>query len=139
MKSFTKTELENLRKKIIKKGRKHIQSRKIEYNDVLFDSGAELRGFKNRELLEKAGEIFNLEYHRETYGLTVNGQLISKYTPDYWFHDKHGILHVQDFKPKAKTAKEKRYLQGTAAWTRYRFNCKLMKAIYDIDVETVYD
>lgn len=120
-------------------GRKQIQSKKVVYNGVKFDSTGECNGFKRRELQEKAGEIFNLEYHPEPYRLVVNGILIATYRCDYRFHDKNAILHVQDFKPYPKTAKQKKYLQGTASWTRYRFVCKLMKAIYGIDVETVYE
>lgn len=139
MRQFTKSDLDKLHKKVYRKGRKQIQSRKVEYNGVIFDSIGECAGFKRRELLEKAGEIFNLEYHKETYRLEVNGVLVAKYTPDYWYYDKDANLIIEDFKPKAKTAAQRKYLQGTASWVRYRFNCKLMKAIHGIDVETVYE
>lgn len=139
MKSFTKADLDKFHASAQKKGRKHVQSRKVLYNEVWYDSGGEMRGFQRRELLEKAGEILNLGYHRKTYIFEINHIVISKYTPDYWYYDRDGTLHVEDFKPRPRTAKEKKYLEGTAAWVRFKFNQKLLKAIYGIEVEVVYE
>ncbi len=140
MKSFTKAELDKLHASQVRKrkGRKQIQSRKVEIDGIMFDSLAESKRYRDLAVLQAAGEVFNLEVHPK-YRLEVNGQLITTYKPDFKYHDNNANLIVEDVKGLPKTKKAEKYMKGTANWTRFRLCCKLMKALHGIDVVVVYE
>ncbi len=129
------SEIEKSRKR--RSGRKAIQAKKTVIDGIKFDSMAEAKRYHYLNLSEMAGIISNLECHPK-YPLKVNNQLITTYSPDFRYQDKHGNLIVEDVKGKPKTKKAEKYLKGTANWTRFRLCVKLMKALHDIDVEVVY-
>lgn len=118
-------------------GKKAIMSKKREIDGIMFDSLAESRRYLLLRAQERAGKIFNLDTHPK-YRLEVNDVLIGTYTADFMYHDENANLIVEDVKPNPKTKKSKEYLRGTTNWVRFRILRKLMKAIYDIDVQVVH-
>ncbi len=120
-----------------KKGRKAINSNGIWIDNIYFPSTTEGRNYCDLKLLERAGEIFNLEIHKK-YDLSINGVLIGTYSPDAVYHDKNANLTIEEVKPKPKTKKAEKYLRSTTNWRIFEIKRKLMKAIYDIDVVVKY-
>ncbi len=129
------SEIEKSRKR--RSGRKAIQAKQTVIDGIKFDSMAEAKRYRDLNLSEMAGIISNLECHPK-YPLKVNGKLITTYTADFRYHNKHGTLIVEDVKGKPKTKKAEKYLKSTTNWVRFRICVKLMKALHDIDVEVVY-
>lgn len=90
---------------------------------IRFASKAEARRYQELKLLERAGEIHNLETHPK-YTLSVNNQVICTYTADFRYEES-GEAIVEDVKSRPTMTQV------------YRLKKKLMKAIYDIDIKEV--
>lgn len=98
----------------------------VKADGFVFDSKAEHRRYQELRLMEDAGEIADLEVHPR-YTLRVNDMDISRYTPDFQYTDMYtNQLVVEDVKG------------GRATKTQaYIMRRKLMKALFDIDVQEV--
>ena len=104
-------------------------SRRKKYGNVrtridnfTFDSKLEARRYGELKLLEKAGEIHDLEIHPR-YPLDVNGTRVCTYVADFVYRDTRGTLHVEDVKG-----------MRTALFILKK---KLMHAVWGIEVEEV--
>ena len=84
-----------------------------------FDSKKEFERYQELILLEKAGEIIELQT-QVLFGLYVNDQVICSYRADFVYWEQ-GEKVVEDCKG-VKTP-------------IYRIKCKLMKAIYGIEIK----
>ena len=99
---------------------------------IQFDSKKEAARYGELKLLERAGEISELQV-QPSFNLMVNDQLICKYIADfsYLIEDKKypGVYAtiVEDVKGCKKGC----------AWEKFRIKAKLMKAIHDIDVVVI--
>lgn len=92
-----------------------------------FASQKENDRFNELRILERAGLISDLKM-QITYPLNVNGQTIGAYRADFEYIAK-GKKIVEDVKAKSKNQ--------IALSEAFKIKCKLMKAIYDIDVKIV--
>ena len=101
----------------------HIEAKKpSKYKNVRtngFDSKKEFERYQELVLLEKAGEIIELQT-QVLFGLYVNDQVICSYRADFVYWEQ-GEKVVEDCKG-VKTP-------------IYRIKCKLMKAIYGIEIK----
>lgn len=95
---------------------------KTTIDGITFDSKAEAAHYAKLRLQEKAKLISHLEIH-PSWKFVINGHKIGKYTADFSFRDGDHQLHVQDVK-------------GVKA-RDFTLRCKLMRALYNIDVEVV--
>jgi hypothetical protein len=87
-----------------------------------FDSKAEFRRYQELKLLEKAGEIYNLQVH-VPFPLVVNDILICTYEADFEYRRSEDDIVREDVK---------------GAITReYRIKKRLMLACHDIRIEEV--
>ena len=84
-----------------------------------FDSKLEAKRYGELKLLQKAGEIRDLEVHPR-FPLHVNGVPICTYVADFSYHDPRGTLHVEDSKGVITAV--------------YRIKKKLMAVVWGIDV-----
>ena len=87
-----------------------------------FDSKAEFRRYRELRLLEKTGEIYNLQVH-VPFPLVVNDILICNYEADATYQRQGGALVVEDV--KGHITRE------------YRLKKKLMLACHGIKIEEV--
>lgn len=85
-----------------------------------FDSKKEANRYCNLKLLQKAGEISELEMQPK-YPLTVNGVIVATYIADFRYVIKGFINYTVEDVKGVKTPV-------------YRLKKKLMKAIYKIDI-----
>lgn len=93
----------------------------VEVHGLKFDSRKEFRRWSDLCLLERTGEIQELD-RQVRFRLEVNGQKIADYVADFTYR-KDGKLVVEDVKSEA-----------TAKLPVFRIKAKLMKACHDIDV-----
>ncbi len=96
-------------------------NRKTTVDGITFDSVKEAARYSTLRLLERAGEITDLEL-QPTYVLDVNGHPVCRYRADFRYREK-GRLVVEDVKG-FKTEE-------------YRLKARLMKAIHGIEVVEV--
>lgn len=111
---------------------------------MTFDSAKEYRRYCELKLLDRAGEITDLQMQvkfvlipsqREPdtvgkRGGVIKGKLIEKecaYYADYLYRDKNGIIHVEDTKG----------YRGGGAYTVFTIKRKLMLFIHGIKVEEI--
>lgn len=94
---------------------------KTEVDGFIFDSKAEARRYSELKLLEKVGEIKDLQL-QALFPVFVNGKLICHYLADFTYHDK-GVYVVEDVKG-VKTPV-------------YRLKKKLVEALYNITITEV--
>ena len=94
---------------------------RTEVDGIVFASKAEAKRYSQLKLLERAGEIKNLEL-QPSYDLEVNGVLICRYVADFRYMVRGG-QKVEDVKG-VKTPV-------------YKLKKKLMKAIYNINIREV--
>lgn len=93
---------------------------KTEVDGITFDSRAESRAYKNRDLMQRGGQIKDLELQPE-FPLIVNGINCGKYIADFrYINCATGATIVEDVKG-VKTPV-------------YRLKKKLVKALYNIDI-----
>ncbi len=98
-------------------------NRKTVYKGIQFDSQKEENRYRELELLERAGEIRNIEL-QPRYELTVNGQKICKYFGDFRYEEvATGEVITEDV--KGFRTKE------------YMLKKKLVKALYGIEIREV--
>jgi hypothetical protein len=86
---------------------------------IRFDSRKEARRFAELKLLERAGEIRDLEVHPR-YPLTVNEQEVCVYEADFFYREKDGRVVIEDVKG-VKTPV-------------YRLKKKLMRALLGVEI-----
>lgn len=95
---------------------------------IRFDSSAEARHYCELKLLQDAREIYDLIVH-PVYPLHVNGDLVCRFIPDFRFRKRDGTTIVQDVKG---------YMPKNApSWQIFALKCKLLKALYGLDVEVI--
>jgi hypothetical protein len=96
-------------------------NRKTEIDGILFDSRREANRYLELRLLEKAGEITNLEL-QPRFRMDVNGMHVCDYIADFRYQEGEKTM-VQDVKGVRTDV--------------YRIKRKLLKAIHGIDVVEV--
>lgn len=90
---------------------------------IRFASKLEGRYYTNLKLLQRAGEVTNVELQKP-FALTVNGHLIGTYRCDFAFWDMK--------------EKRERIIDCKGIETReFRRTKKLVKAIHGVDIEVV--
>ena len=94
-----------------------------EVEGIRFASRMEARRYQELRLLEGAGEIRDLEL-QPRYPLRVNGRLICTYVADFRYWDVREGRHVVEDAKGVRTS-------------TYKLKAKLMKAVYEIDVQEV--
>lgn len=97
-------------------------NRKTKVDGITFDSAAEARRYADLVLMEKAGEITDLEL-QPRYPLLVNGEKVGTYVADFAYRDAAGVLVVEDV--KGMRTRE------------YIMKAKLMRAVHGIEVQEV--
>lgn len=97
-------------------------NRKTVIDGITFDSAKEARRYGELKLLQRAGEISNLNLQSE-YELTVNWQKICKYRADFEYTTKDGRKVVEDVKGVRTPV--------------YQLKKKLMKAVYNIEIKEI--
>jgi len=101
------------------KGKPRIRNaRKVRIDRYTLDSGKEARRYQDLCLLEKAGEISNLEVHR-LFPIEVNGKHICFYESDFVYVE-NGLTIVEDVKGYRTEI--------------YKLKRKLVEAIYGIEI-----
>jgi hypothetical protein len=98
-------------------------ARKCSEDGYKFDSGRELKRYRELKLYVKAGHISNLEVH-PIYVFTVNGHPICKMIPDFRYIEQEKLV-VEDVKSPATITPV------------YRLKSKLLKALYGIDIKEI--
>lgn len=112
----------NLSKKVFKMASKY-KNKKIEVNGILFDSKKEARRYEQLLMLEKSGEITDLQMQVKfvlipaQYGTVQDGHKMKRkclerevtYVADFVYRDKQQKLHVEDTK-NPYLRKEPRYV-----------------------------
>lgn len=88
------------------------------------DSKAEARRWENLLLMQRAGEISELQAH-PAWNIEINGYHVTRYTADASYID-HGILVVEDVKSKPTRKK-----------VDYIIRKKLMYALFKIEIKEV--
>lgn len=114
--------------------RKAINSKKCEYNGFKFDSKTEMSRYMELMMLARIGGISELEVH-PCISIDVDGVHICKYNPDFRYKNKAGETVVEDVKGNWKN---KKAFHATANWQIFRLKCKMLKAIYGIEVQVHY-
>lgn len=84
---------------------------------ITFDSQKELRRYNELKLLERAGEISDLEIQPE-FRVAIAGQLFCRYTPDF-IYKSGGKIIAEDVKSS-----------GTAKDAAYRLRLKAARLAY---------
>lgn len=93
---------------------------RTELDGRVFDSKKEAARYQELKLLEKSGQICNLECQPE-YELRVNGELICKYRGDFKY-TKNGDEVCEDVK------------SAPTKTPAYRIKKRLMRAIHGIEI-----
>ena len=97
------------------------RNRKTVVGGVTFDSAKEARRWSELCLLEKAGDIQNLQ-RQVRFPFTINGKLICTLVADFTY-DRDGVKVVEDTKSPA-----------TRKLPVFRIKSKLLKSLYGIEV-----
>lgn len=87
---------------------------------IRFDSRGEARRWGELKLLERAGQIRDLE-RQVPYRLEVNGELVSKYVADFRYFDRAKNVTVVEDHKGFRTPE-------------YRIKAKLMKALHRVEI-----
>ena len=99
---------------------------KCEVDRITFDSKKEAKRYGELKLLEKAGAIRHLDYHK-TFQITVNGIKICKYEADFYYmkvcENEINEWIIEDVKSSI-----------TKKNPTYRLKNKLVAAIYGIKI-----
>ncbi len=94
------------------------KAKKVTIDGIKFDSMAEGRRYRALKLLERAGEVTDLELQPK-YDLMVNGTKVGFYKADFRYK-RNGELVVEDVKGMKTTT--------------YNLKKRMVKAIYGIDI-----
>lgn len=114
-------------------GKKHINSKKITIDDILFDSGQEGRRYCTLKLRVRLDEITDLKTHTK-YPLIVNGVKVADYTDDFSYTIvKTGEKVIEDVKPYKAYKTGRRPMVKAVAKLRH----KLFTALYGINITYV--
>ncbi len=112
-------------KKLIKKHKYNAQETIFE--GIKFRSKKEAEHYKKLKLLENLGFIKDLE-HEPLFKFIHNEILIGRFKPDFRFFDvRENRVRIQDVKG----------CKFGAAYQKFRSQCRLMKAFYNIIVEEI--
>ena len=95
---------------------------RTEWNGRVFASKAEARRAAELELMQRAGEITNLEY-QPRYLLKINGQMIATYVGDWCYFEG----------PKSDMTMVVEDCKGVRTPV-YKLKRKLMRALYGIEI-----
>lgn len=114
------------------KGKKHINSKKVTIDDIIFDSGQEGRRYCTLKLRVRLGEIFCLKIHTK-YPLVVKGTKIGDYTDDFSYITSNGEKIIEDVKPYKNYKTGRRPMIKAVARLRH----KLFTALYDTEITYV--
>jgi ribosomal protein S8 len=93
-------------KALKKKRPSKYRNEKTAYDGIVFDSKREAARYKDLRLMEKAGEISDLEL-QPVYQILMDGKKMAKYKADFRYREK-GHTIVEDVKSEA-TKKNKVY------------------------------
>ena len=98
---------------------------RTEVDGIVFDSKKEATRWSELTLLQKHGEIRNLE-RQVKYTITINNVLICRYYADFRYEDcKLGNeVVVEDVKG----------IKNGSAYSMFRIKKKLMRAVYGIEI-----
>ena len=95
-------------------------AKKQEIDGIVFDSKREAARYLELKLLERAGEIGDLEVH-PIFPIKVNDMRVCAYEGDFSYHDRRtGRQVIEDVKGVRTPV--------------YRLKKKLLKAVWDIDI-----
>lgn len=98
---------------------------RTEFDGQIFASKAEARRYAHLRLLQKIGEIADLET-QPSFPLVVNGQKVCTYIADFRYRvSATGEVVVEDVKG------------GPTATPAFRIKAKLLKALHGISVSVV--
>lgn len=98
-------------------------NQKTEIDGFVFDSKREAIRYQELKLLERAGEIENLELQPK-YSVDINGKHICNYFADFRYFDKHYKKTITEDAKGMKT-------------DVYKIKKKLVEAIYSIKIVEV--
>lgn len=108
-----------------KKKRNKFGNKLLQTQDGNFASEWEYEYWGQLKLLQRAGEIKNLE-RQKPYIINVNGIQVAKYIADFVYEDKSGNIVVVDTKSKA-----------TEKLSEFRIKKNLMLAVFGINVQVI--
>lgn len=124
MTRWTQADVDRMRTGVTAPRRTKYNVRTVKHEGLTFGSPAEKRRWQDLQLMEKAGEIGELELHPR-FSLDVNGHHIGNYTGDFGYFTPKGYV-VEDVKSKAtKKARD------------YPLRKKLMRAIHGIEITEI--
>lgn len=129
MKSLSVRDLQKLGISV-KQHRRKYRNEQCRVDGYLFDSKAEARRYGELKMLEMGGHIIGLKVHPH-WQFEVNGVVVGSYEADFAYQDQPhltigGVLKVEDVKSDV-----------TERLSTFQLKRKLMKALYNIDVEIV--
>ncbi len=106
------------------------KNKKVQYDEMTFDSKKEYSYYLKYKLMEQAGEIKDLKMQVpftliETFKLQDKTYRKTIYKADFTYYDKQGKYHVIDVKSKATRTQV------------YKLKKKLMAWKYGIEIEEV--
>ena len=123
---MSEAELQRLQKASVRSAPKpkapRVKDRRVEWNGMIFGSGAELARWQQLLLLEKAGAIRDLR-RQVPFDLVVNGLLICRYVAD--------AVYTDVLPEGARTVVEDTKGYRTEM---YRMKKKLMRAVHGVDI-----
>lgn len=101
-------------------------NRKVEVDGIKFDSVKESRRYHELRLLERAGQIHDLELQKR-FPIRINDELVCAYVADFVYREAHsGKQIVEDVK---------------SSFTRtnpvYRIKKKLLHAVHRVEIKEV--
>ena len=103
-------------------------ARKTEIGGIVFDSAAEARRWQELTLMQKTGDITDLQ-RQVVYKLVVNGQLICKYIADFQYKMVYEVDGIK--RPgKAWFVEDVKGVRTPV----YRLKKKLLAALYGIEI-----
>lgn len=94
---------------------------------ILFDSAAEMRRYAALKLLERIGEIENLEL-QPAYPVEINGEKFCTYTADFRYR-RQGRVVVEDVKSDGTKADVASRLRRKAAELYYQMQVVLIDTV----------
>lgn len=99
-------------------------NRKVTVDGLTFDSAKEARRYGELRLIERAGQITDLQC-QPVFRLDVNGQHVCKYIADFSYLE-NGQRVVEDVKS-----------DFTRKLPVYRLKSKLLKAVHGVEIKEV--
>ena len=127
---LTKETLNKLLNNSIDAKQSKYKNKKVEYDEIKFDSQKEKAWYIKFKLMEQAGEIHDLKLQVpfcliETFKRNDKTYRTTSYVADFVYRDKEDKLHVVDVKSKATKTQV------------YQLKKKLMAWKYGIEIEEV--